>query len=173
RQAEAHAVAIARHRDGMHRRDVSFFFRRDGTGDARIETEGCDNVFAVLQFEKALNRFAVPGRCRDIGDPRRIGDAKVAEEGNRRARAPGKHGHDRISFAHARRRHVFYFLLPLHPSVAGDDHDVVFLDDEIFRRVLGLTFITGNAGAARITILLLNVFDLDPDDVPTAVLVLQ
>ena len=33
---------------------------------------------------------------------------------------------------------VLHFLLPLHPAVARDDDDVVFLDDEVVGGVLGL-----------------------------------
>ena len=52
-------------------------------------------------------------------------------------------------------------------------HDVVFLDDEVFGRVLGLAFVARNARPARIAVLLLDFLDLDADDVPAAVLVLQ
>ena len=136
--------------------------------DARIEAERRDDPLAVLQLEEALDRLAVAGGRRDVDDPRRVGDAEVAEEHHRRARAAGQHRHHHVPLAHARRRDVLHFLLPLHPAVARDDDDVVFLDDEVLGGVFGLPFVARDLRAARVAVLLLDLLDLDADDVPAA-----
>ena len=141
--------------------------------DPRIEAERRDDALAVLQLEEPLNRLAVTGRRRDVGDARRVGDAEVAEEHHRRPRAAGQHRQHRVPLAQPRRRDVLHFLLALHPAVARHDHDVVFLDDEVFGGVFGFALVAGDRRAARIAVFLLNLLELDLDDVPAALLVLE
>ncbi len=150
-EREAQAVPVARHRDGVDRRRDFGILRRHHAA-ARIEAERRHDFLAVLEFEETLNRLAVAGGRRHVGNPRRVRRAEVAEEHDARPRAAGQHGQHRVAFAHARGRDVLHFLLPLHPAVARDDDDVVFLDDEVVGGVLLLLHRTDNLGPPRVAV---------------------
>src|SRR5207237_4016488 len=130
-EAEPEAVAVARDRDRVHGRRHTFLLRRDVAGHARIQAVGRDNPLAVAQLEQLLHRLAVAGGRGHVDDARRVRRAEVAEQHDGGARAPLHDGEHRVAFTQARRRQVAHFLLPLHPSIARDDDDIVFLDDEI------------------------------------------
>ena len=172
-EAEAHRVAVARDRNGVDRRLVAFLLRGDRADHARVQAERRDDLLAVLQLEEALDRLAVACRRRDVDEPRGIGNAEIAEEHRRRARAAGQHGQHRVALAHARRGHVLDLLLPLDPAVARHDDDVVLFDDEVLGGVLGLAGVRRDRRAARVAVLLLDLLDLDLDDAPAAGLVLE
>ena len=59
---------------------------------------------------------------------------KFEKNTTRGARAARQHGQHRVALAQPRRREIAHFLLPLHPSVARHDHDVVLFDDEVVLR---------------------------------------
>ena len=172
-QAEPQAVAVAGHRNRLDPRLVPFLAWLDLAGDPGIEAQRRDDALAVLQLEEALDRFAVAGGRRNIRQPGAVGHAEVAEERRRRARAAGHDRQHLIALAQARGRDVLDVLLSLHPAVARHDHDVVFFDDEVFGGVLDLFGVARDRGAARIAVLLLNLFDLLAHQRPPAVLVLQ
>ena len=80
-EVEAQRVAVARHRDGVHRRRRRpSFFGADVAGDARVEAHRGDDLLAVLQLELLLDRLAVAGRRRHVDDLAGVGDAEVREE---------------------------------------------------------------------------------------------
>ena len=60
-EAEAQAVAVARHRDRVDLRDRAFLLRSDIPGDPRIEAHRRDDALAVAQLEQLLHRLAVSG----------------------------------------------------------------------------------------------------------------
>ena len=78
-----------------------------------------------------------------------------------------------VALARARGRDVLDLLLPLHPPVARDDHDVVFFDDEVVGREFLLVELAGDLRAARIAVLLLHLLDLAADDLPQVVFALE
>ena len=122
----------------------------DVAGHARVEAQRGDDLLAVLQLEQALNRLAVAGRRGHVDDAARVGDAEVGEEDAGRARAAGEGREHGVAFPQPRRRQVLHVLLPLHPAVARDDHDVVFLDDEVVGGVFGLAGVARDHGAALV-----------------------
>ena len=74
-EREAQAVAVARHRQAAwtrRRRPPGSSTVIDARPRPRIQAQRGDDLLAVLELEQALDRLAVAGRRRHVGDPRRV-----------------------------------------------------------------------------------------------------
>src|SRR5687768_13749055 len=173
-ETEPQAVAVAGDGKGVDRGNGVGLPRGDRSGYTWVEAERRDDTLAVAQLEQLLHWLAIAGGRRHVDDARRVGDAEVRKECDGGARAPRKHGQHAVALPQPRRRQIPHLLLPLHPSIARDNHDVVFFDDEV---VGGEGDFLGRfdqrPALVAFAVLLLHLPDLVAHQLPPAVFVLE
>src|SRR5690606_13146524 len=131
------------------------------------------DALAVLELEEFLDRLAVARAGGAVDDARGVADAEAGGERSPRTGRAGQGREHRVAFTQAGAREVAHFLLSFHPAVAGDDHDVVFRDDEVFSRVFGFVGDALDPGESFGAVLRGDVLDLVAHDGPATLLVLE